>query len=162
MSFFFRATHSGSRELNPESLAPQASALPLSHSPRKWPRKNERSPLRPSQCSKYLENPLRSEFGRHVASGGSFPLNSMLQNTMKAAVLRRSGRIEKSPLRLLEVSDPEPRGKEVLIRVEACAVCRTDLHIVEGELPARQENLIPGHQVVGEVLGLGPETLRLR
>jgi alcohol dehydrogenase, propanol-preferring len=61
------------------------------------------------------------------------------------------------PLALCDVPDPRPSDGEVLIRVRACGVCRTDLHIVEGELPARKSPVIPGHQVVGtvEALGLG-------
>jgi alcohol dehydrogenase, propanol-preferring len=51
---------------------------------------------------------------------------------------------------------PEPGTGEVLVRVKACAICRTDLHVVEGELPSRKSNLIPGHQIVGVVERLGP------
>jgi propanol-preferring alcohol dehydrogenase len=50
---------------------------------------------------------------------------------------------------------PEPGPDELLLRVKACGVCRTDLHVVEGELPPRGDSLIPGHQIVGEVAGGG-------
>jgi alcohol dehydrogenase, propanol-preferring len=56
------------------------------------------------------------------------------------------------PLRLAELPDPEPQPGQVLIRVRACGVCRTDLHIVDGELPRPKLPLVPGHQIVGEVL----------
>lgn len=78
---------------------------------------------------------------------------------MKTAVLVSSGRISERPLRIEEVPQPEPGAGEVLLRVLACGVCRTDLHIVEGELPALRSRLIPGHQIVGEVVG--PATAEL-
>lgn len=70
---------------------------------------------------------------------------------MKACILHAQQPVSHSPLRLEEVAVPEPAAGEVLIRVHACAVCRTDLHVVEGELHARKMPLIPGHQVVGVV-----------
>src|SRR5262249_16141744 len=58
----------------------------------------------------------------------------------------------------VDVADPRMRSGHVLLRVRACGVCRTDLHIVEGELPAKQLRLVPGHQIVGEVIvGEGPD-----
>jgi propanol-preferring alcohol dehydrogenase len=65
------------------------------------------------------------------------------------------------PLRLVERPDPEPAMGEVLVRVTACGVCRTDLHIVDGELPHPRLPIIPGHEIVGRVETLGPavETL---
>ena len=71
---------------------------------------------------------------------------------MKAAVLHSPQDISKHPLLIEEVPKPEVKPGHVLLRVRACGVCRTDLHIVEGELPATQETLIPGHQIVGEVI----------
>jgi propanol-preferring alcohol dehydrogenase len=53
----------------------------------------------------------------------------------------------------MDVADPQPRQGHVLLRVRGCGVCRTDLHIVEGELPPKQPAMIPGHQLVGEVVG---------
>jgi alcohol dehydrogenase, propanol-preferring len=77
---------------------------------------------------------------------------------MKAAVLFSPQDISKRPLRIREVPQPELTPGHVLLRVRACGVCRTDLHIVEGELPPRCEELIPGHQIVGEVAdGTTPE-----
>ncbi|HET7440408.1 MAG TPA: zinc-dependent alcohol dehydrogenase family protein [Terriglobales bacterium] len=71
---------------------------------------------------------------------------------MKAAVLTAPEEISKRPLRISQVSRPEPGPGQVLLRVRACGVCRTDLHIVEGELPVRQQHVIPGHQIVGEIV----------
>ena len=51
------------------------------------------------------------------------------------------------------IADPQPQPGQVLLRVRACGVCRTDLHIVEGELPPQQPGMTPGHQIVGEVVG---------
>ncbi len=71
---------------------------------------------------------------------------------MKAMVLHSA----KSSLRLEEMSPPTPGNAEVRVRVEACAVCRTDLHVVDGELPHPKLPLIPGHEIVGVVDSLGP------
>ncbi|MGA7379657.1 MAG: zinc-dependent alcohol dehydrogenase family protein, partial [Terriglobales bacterium] len=68
------------------------------------------------------------------------------------------GSISKRPLQISEVPQPEVQPGQVLLRVRACGVCRTDLHIVEGELPVRLKALIPGHQIVGDVVaGATPE-----
>ncbi len=75
---------------------------------------------------------------------------------MRAMVLTEPGR----PLELRDLPIPTPGPNEVLIRVEACAVCRTDLHIVDGELPAPTLPLIPGHQIVGAIAGLGEQVTR--
>jgi propanol-preferring alcohol dehydrogenase len=71
-----------------------------------------------------------------------------LANALKAAILRTA----KHPLQIEETIKPTPAADEVLLRVRACGVCRTDLHIVEGDLPPRKEALIPGHQIVGDVV----------
>jgi len=70
---------------------------------------------------------------------------------MKACILESAGPVETNPLRFSEAPVPDPDTHEVLVRVRACGVCRTDLHVVEGELPPRKRPLIPGHQVVGTV-----------
>ena len=57
----------------------------------------------------------------------------------------------RNPLRAAEIPKPEPGPGQVLLRVHACAVCRTDLHIVDGELSAPKRPLVPGHQIVGTV-----------
>ncbi len=71
---------------------------------------------------------------------------------MKAAVLTAAGEVSRRPLKILEMPKPVPAPGQILLRVHACGVCRTDLHIVEGELPSRRSQLIPGHQIVGEVV----------
>jgi alcohol dehydrogenase, propanol-preferring len=70
---------------------------------------------------------------------------------MRAAVLEAP----ETPLVLRDVPDPEPEPRQVLVDVLACAVCRTDLHIVDGELEPPRLPLVPGHQVVGRVAALG-------
>ena len=70
---------------------------------------------------------------------------------MRAAVLVSPTNIADIPLTIMEVPAPELKPGHVLLKVEACGLCRTDLHIVEGELPPRIQNLIPGHQIVGRV-----------
>jgi propanol-preferring alcohol dehydrogenase len=70
---------------------------------------------------------------------------------MKACILRGPAAIETNPLEFTDVPMPAPEKSEVLVRVRACGVCRTDLHVIEGELPPRKSPVIPGHQVVGIV-----------
>jgi len=67
---------------------------------------------------------------------------------------------QREPLRMEDIAVPEPGVGQVLIRVRACAVCRTDLHIVDGELTGPKLPLIPGHQIVGEVVAAGEGTGR--
>jgi propanol-preferring alcohol dehydrogenase len=74
---------------------------------------------------------------------------------MKACVLRHPAPIETKPLDYTDVAQPVPSGNQVLVQVNACAVCRTDLHVIEGELPARKSPITPGHQVVGLIAALG-------
>jgi len=71
---------------------------------------------------------------------------------MRAMLLDAPGR----PLRPAELPVPEPGPGEVLVRVQACGVCRTDLHLVDGELPDPKLPVVPGHEIVGEVAALGP------
>lgn len=71
---------------------------------------------------------------------------------MRAMVLDRVG----APLRLVELPVPEPGPGQVRIRVAACGVCRTDLHVVDGDLPDVPAGIVPGHEVVGRVDALGP------
>jgi alcohol dehydrogenase, propanol-preferring len=80
---------------------------------------------------------------------------------MKAAVLASPAPITDRPLRIQQVPKPEPISGEVLLRVHACGVCRTDLHIVEGELAPLRDNLIPGHQIVGEIIAGASQELPL-
>jgi propanol-preferring alcohol dehydrogenase len=70
---------------------------------------------------------------------------------MKACVSRTPAKVETNPLEFVDIAVPEPGEGEVLVRVHACGVCRTDLHVIEGELPLRKSPVIPGHQVVGLV-----------
>jgi alcohol dehydrogenase, propanol-preferring len=72
---------------------------------------------------------------------------------MRAMILKAFGK----PLRAAEVSSPEVGSGQVLVRVRACGVCRTDLHVVDGELPDPKHSLIPGHQIVGVVEETGED-----
>ena len=75
---------------------------------------------------------------------------------MRALVLERPGPLAvDEPLRLRDVPDPSAGAGELLLRVNACAVCRTDLQLVEGDLAAHRLPTIPGHQVVGRVEAVG-------
>jgi propanol-preferring alcohol dehydrogenase len=79
---------------------------------------------------------------------------------MKACLLHAPARIETNPLEFTDVAVPEPDKNEVLVRVHACGVCRTDLHVIEGELPPLKSPVIPGHQVVGIVEKQGENARR--
>jgi alcohol dehydrogenase, propanol-preferring len=81
---------------------------------------------------------------------------------MRAMVLDRIGPVSESPLAWREVPTPEPGSGEVRLRVRACGLCRTDLHVIEGDLPQRKLPVIPGHQVVGVVDAVGPGASRFR
>lgn len=74
---------------------------------------------------------------------------------MKAIVLEKQQYLEENPLRLKDVPTPEPKDDEIRININICGACRTDLHIVEGELPAHKMPVIIGHQIVGRVDKLG-------
>ena len=71
-------------------------------------------------------------------------------------VLNRPGPIEGSPLTLETLPDPRPDAGEIVVQVAACGVCRTDLHVIEGELDALRPRVVPGHQAVGSVCARGP------
>ncbi|SFM71788.1 zinc-dependent alcohol dehydrogenase family protein [Thermodesulforhabdus norvegica] len=79
---------------------------------------------------------------------------------MKAMVLRSCAPVESFPLKMEILPDPEPGPGEIRVKVEACGICRTDLHVIEGELPPRDHPVIPGHQIVGRVDMVGPGTQR--
>jgi propanol-preferring alcohol dehydrogenase len=82
---------------------------------------------------------------------------------MKACVLHSRGPVTGNPLQYSDVPAPtELAPHQIRLRVHACGICRTDLHVVEGELPPRKTPLIPGHQVVGVVDRLGSAAVRLR
>ncbi len=67
----------------------------------------------------------------------------------------RPGPMSTRPLQPVRESPPRPAAGELLVRVLACAVCRTDLHVAEGDLPVHRRGVVPGHEVVGEVIGSG-------
>ncbi|BBZ06529.1 alcohol dehydrogenase [Mycolicibacterium doricum] len=77
---------------------------------------------------------------------------------MHAWRIRVPGPIGTRPLEWITTEVPEPGPGELLIAVRACGVCRTDLHVAEGDLPVHRQHVTPGHEVVGEVVTVGPET----
>jgi len=77
---------------------------------------------------------------------------------MKAAVLTTPQSIASRPLKIQDFPIPTPAARQILLRVLACGVCRTDLHIVEGELAPLHPQIIPGHQIVGEIVEAGADT----
>jgi alcohol dehydrogenase, propanol-preferring len=80
---------------------------------------------------------------------------------MKAMVLNQTAPIQSDPLQWTEVPLPVPGPREARLKVRCCAICRTDLHVIEGDLPAQKRPVIPGHQIVGIVDALGPDCQRL-
>ena len=104
-------------------------------------------PVCPTYC--HAERKIRSR-SRPRISGSVYQLYGSVFSTgenlvVRAMVLHSAG----EPLRLEDVPAPEPQAGQVLLRVSACGVCRTDLHVVDGELPNPKLPLVPGHQVVG-------------
>jgi propanol-preferring alcohol dehydrogenase len=81
---------------------------------------------------------------------------------MKAMTVNIPGPIEEHPLAPVDIAPPEPAAGEILVRVKTCGVCRTDLHVSEGDLPTHREHVIPGHEVVGVVERLGAGCKRYR
>ncbi|KOX10836.1 alcohol dehydrogenase [Nocardiopsis sp. NRRL B-16309] len=79
---------------------------------------------------------------------------------MDAWTVERPGPISSRPLRRVRRPVPVPRDREILVRVRACAVCHTDLHLAEGDLPPRRPGTVPGHEVVGRVVAAGPAAAR--
>ncbi len=79
---------------------------------------------------------------------------------MKAMVLERIAPIASSPLRLSDWPEPQPQPGEVRLKVRCCGICRTDLHVIEGELPPLRLPIVPGHQIVGAVDAIGPSCTR--
>ncbi|MGH2637723.1 MAG: zinc-dependent alcohol dehydrogenase family protein [Rhabdochlamydiaceae bacterium] len=82
-------------------------------------------------------------------------IKERISSKMKAMVLHKPASIEDRPLKLEEVNIGEPRQNEVLVEVEVCGVCRTDLHVVEGDLPQLVSKITPGHEIVGKVTRTG-------
>src|SRR5260221_2398853 len=74
---------------------------------------------------------------------------------MKACLLKAQSTVESRPLEFLEIHNPVPGVDEILIKVNACGVCRTDLHVTEGDLEQRLVPVIPGHQIVGTIEAVG-------
>jgi propanol-preferring alcohol dehydrogenase len=74
---------------------------------------------------------------------------------MRAMLLERGAPVERRPLALAELEDPLPGRGEVRLRVAACGVCRTDLHVIEEDLPPARRPLVPGHMIVGRIDLLG-------
>ncbi len=82
-------------------------------------------------------------------------VESLARETMRAWIVKEPGPIDAHPLELVEREVPSPGPGEVRVRVVACGVCRTDLHLAEGDLPPRRPGVVPGHEVVGTVDVLG-------
>ena len=81
---------------------------------------------------------------------------------MRAMVLRQQKPVTQSPLVLREVDEPQPAADEVRVKVSVCAVCRTDIHIVEGDLALHRTAVVPGHQVVGRIDQIGRSITRFQ
>ena len=79
---------------------------------------------------------------------------------MKAMLLKQTAPVDEDPLTLVEIPVPAPGDEEILIKVQACGVCHTDLHTVEGDLDLPRLPLVPGHQIVGRVHKMGPRAKR--
>jgi propanol-preferring alcohol dehydrogenase len=85
-----------------------------------------------------------------------------MSSKMKAIILKETGPIEEEPLVMGDIDDPIPGPKEVRIKISACGICHTDLHVVEGELPSKKLPIIPGHEIVGVVDAMGEGVSRFK
>jgi alcohol dehydrogenase, propanol-preferring len=85
----------------------------------------------------------------------------MAEVKMKACILHNISPIENNPLEFSEAPQPQPGEGQILLKVSVCGVCRTDLHVVEGELPRQVLPIIPGHQIIGRVEQVGAGVTRL-
>jgi len=74
---------------------------------------------------------------------------------MRAWTVRRPGPMVGNPMTLVDLPRPVQRADELLVRVLVCGVCRTDLHVAEGDLPVHRSDVVPGHEIVAEVVGVG-------
>ena len=81
---------------------------------------------------------------------------------MKAMVVRTPAPIEDAPLSMAEIDRPEPGERELLVEIKTCGVCRTDLHVAEGDLPPKRPQIVPGHEIVGVVARCGPGCTRFK
>ena len=81
---------------------------------------------------------------------------------MKAMIVKEQCSIEDSPLELVNQPKPKPDKGQLLVKVKVCGICRTDLHIAEGDLPIKKSGIIPGHQIVGEVAEVGPSVKKYK
>lgn len=81
---------------------------------------------------------------------------------MKAMAVRTPAPIEDSPLSMVEIEPPEPHERELLVEVRTCGVCRTDLHVAEGDLAPKRPRIVPGHEIVGVVARCGPGCRRFK
>ena len=79
---------------------------------------------------------------------------------MRGMAVERTGPIETNPLARTELPIPEPAPNEILVRVKVCGVCRTDLHVAEGDLPRKHPRIVPGHEIVGVVERMGASCKR--
>lgn len=81
---------------------------------------------------------------------------------MRAMVIQKPAPIETNPLSLIDAAKPAPQAGEILVRIRTCGVCRTDLHVAEGDLPPRHPQIVPGHEIVGVVEQMGAGCSRFR
>src|SRR5436305_9731072 len=79
---------------------------------------------------------------------------------MRSWVVDVPGPVDGGPLRWIDKPPPQPGPGQVRVKVRACGVCRTDLHLAEGDLTPRRSGVVPGHEVVGTVDALGPDASR--
>jgi len=81
---------------------------------------------------------------------------------MKAMVLKKISLVEEKPLKLVDLPDPVPQSKQILVKVSACGVCHTELDEIEGRVPPSKFPMILGHEIVGKVESLGPEVSKFK
>ncbi|TAJ95791.1 hypothetical protein EPO44_13510, partial [bacterium] len=120
-------------------------------------------PIQPGHHKLILRGTRAQNEGKADRRGGGEKIAVLSPPTsMLAALLRAPNSVEANPLILADIPKPSPREHEICLQVHCCAICRTDLHTVEGELPLPKLPVVPGHQIVGIVEALGRGVKRFK
>ncbi|MFI6985951.1 zinc-binding alcohol dehydrogenase family protein [Embleya sp. NPDC050154] len=144
-----RSAHGKTTGMGPSALIRRHSALWLNVRVRDGERRRQRHPARP-------DGPEPLSRGAKAMSDTS----AIGRNAGHSWVVGRPGPIDTQPLDFVEREWAQPGPGEILVRVEACGVCRTDLHLAEGDLKPHRANTVPGHEVVGVVESVGMDSTR--
>ncbi len=114
-------------------------------------------PVEQEEAAGHFAGAVLAWLGLRLYTGSACWSPVRYREHMRAMVLREPADIGDAPLRLAGIADPSPGPGELLLRLAACGVCRTDLQLVEGDIPSRRLPIVPGHQAVGQVVAVGSD-----